>query len=395
MSLCAPQILSRQAAHEGSICLLVHGLPIGGAEVLVDRLARGLRHHYRFVIVCLDQVGELGEKLARDGLKVVRLGRRPGFDWRCVRQLSTLFAIEEIQIVHAHQYTPFAYSLATRFFGRRPPVLFTEHGRFYPDYPSLKRKCFNNALVESRDRIVAVGKSVRQALIDNEGLSPKRVRVIYNGISISRETGASMDRRAVRRSLGACDDDFIVLQVARLDPIKDHKTAIRSIQRAVQVNPRIRLMIVGDGMERAAIERAIDDCSLAKSVLLLGPRNDVPKLLAAADAFLLTSVSEGIPVTVIEAMAMGVPVVATAVGGMPELITDRVSGLLVPASDVIGIADALIQISRDQELRKSLALRAKMEAENNFSEDRMIASYDQIYGEMLAPFALANNLPNR
>jgi glycosyltransferase involved in cell wall biosynthesis len=334
-------------------------------------------------------VGELGEKLARDGLKVVRLGRRPGFDWRCVRQLSTLFAIEEIQIVHAHQYTPFAYSLATRFFGRRPPVLFTEHGRFYPDYPSLKRKWFNNALVGSRDRIVAVGKSVRQALIDNEGLSPKRVRVIYNGISVSQETGASIDRRAVRRSLGAGDDDFIVLQVARLDPIKDHKTAIRAFQRAVQVDPRIRLMIVGDGMERAAIEREIDDCSLEKSVLLLGPRNDVPKLLAAADAFLLTSVSEGIPVTVIEAMAVGVPVVATAVGGMPELITDRVSGLLVPAGDVIGIADALIEISRDEELRNSLALRAKKEAENNFSEDRMIASYDQIYGEMLANCAVA------
>jgi glycosyltransferase involved in cell wall biosynthesis len=372
------------AAQEATVCQLVHGLSMGGAEILVGRLARGLRHRYRFIVACLDQVGELGEGLVQEGIKVAHLGRQPGFDWRCVRKLSRLFATEKIRIVHAHQCTPFAYSLATRFFGRRPPVLFTEHGRFYPDVRSLKRKWFNNVLAASHDRFVAVGESVRQALIKNEGLHPNRIQVVYNGITLSRTSDEPANRDDLRRALGASDDDFIVLQVARLDPIKDHKTAIHAVARAAHGNSRIRLLIVGDGPERMEIEREIKSQALDERVALLGQRNDVHCLLDAADAFLLTSLSEGIPLTIIEAMAAGVPVVATSVGGVPELITDEVNGLLARAGDVDGLAAALLRISRDGLLRKRLASRASLDAEIHFSEDRMIMEYERIYQEMLA-----------
>jgi glycosyltransferase involved in cell wall biosynthesis len=351
---------------------------------LIDRLVRRLQDRYHFLIACLDQVGELGERLSRDGFKVVQLGRRPGFDWRCARQLRRLFAAEGVKVVHAHQYTPFAYSLASRFFGRRPPVLFTEHGRFYPDYTSLKRKCFNKVLAKATDRFVAVGESVSQALIRNEGILPERIQVIHNGISITPATNGSVDRRAVRSELGASDEDFLVLQVARLDPIKDHMTAIRAIACAAERNPRIRLLIVGEGKKRAAIEREINGGPHGDRFLMLGQRTDVHRLLAAADAFLLTSVSEGIPVTIIEAMAAGVPVVATAVGGIPELITDQVSGLLASAGDAEGIADSLVRLAADANLRNQLAARAKLDAQTNFSEERMILDYDQVYQEMLA-----------
>jgi glycosyltransferase involved in cell wall biosynthesis len=331
----------------------------------------------------------LGEKLIREGVEVTHLGRRPGFDWRCVRQLRRVLATEAIQIVHAHQYTPFAYSLAARFFGRRPSVLFTEHGRFHPDHPSLKRRWFNNLLARSPDRFVAVGGSVRQALIDNEGLAPERIQVVYNGINLTPPANGSFERQAVRHELGAADDDFVVLQIARLDPIKDHRTAIRALARVANRNPRIRLVIVGDGAEKAAIEREISSRSLGNRIVMLGQRNDVPRLLTSADAFLLTSVSEGIPITIIEAMSAGVPVVATAVGGMPELITDRVSGLLAQPGDVDAIADALDRLAGDANLRKGLASRAKLDAKNCFSEQRMIRDYDRIYQEMLRSCVVA------
>jgi glycosyltransferase involved in cell wall biosynthesis len=318
------------------------------------------------------------------------VARRPGFDWRCARQLGRLFAAEGIKIVHAHQYTPFAYSLATRLFGRRPPVLFTEHGRFYPDHRSWKRKWFNKTFTESRDRFVAVAESVRQALVRNEGLPPERIQIVHNGISLEPMANWSADRRNVRRELGVSDDTFLVLQVARLDPIKDHKTAIRAVARAAELNPRIYLAIVGDGREKAAIEQEVQSHSLGDRIKMLGQRNDVTRLLAVADAFLLTSVSEGLPVTIIEAMAAGLPVVATGVGGVTELVSDGASGLLAPAGDAEGLARALVKLASDAKLRNELTSRAKREAETDFSEDRMILDYDRIYQEMLATLTAAS-----
>ena len=386
----------RQAGHNGrgraanlsqsrpamTVCQLVHGLPVGGAEVLVTRIIRRLRDRYRVIVACLDEVGQLGEELSAEGIHVVQLDRRPGFDWNCVRQLRRLLIAEHVKLIHAHQYTPFTYALATRLFGRRPPVLLTEHGRFFPDCPSLKRKWLSRLLTDSRDRFVAVGQSVRQALIDIERLPPPRVEVVCNGIDLSPWQTGNSQRTTTRAELGVSEDEFLVLQVARLDPIKEHGTAIRAIALAARRNPRIRLFIVGDGPESANIERLCTQDGHSR-VTMLGMRNDVPRLLAAADAFLLTSLSEGIPVTVLEAMAAGVPVVSTNVGGVPEIVQDGITGLLAPSRDAARLADALVRLAENPTLRAELARSARNRVERQFSEQVMIASYDRIYREML------------
>lgn len=373
-----------------NVCQVVHGLPIGGAEVLVSRIVRELSDRHRFVIACLDQIGELGESLADEGIKVVHLGRQPGFDWRCVRRLRRLCADERIDVIHAHQYTPFAYAVASRVFGQRPPVIFTEHGRFYPDYPNLKRKVFNWLLPDKRDRFIAVGEAVRQALILNEGLPARRVEVVYNGIAPSTFQRSPAERDQVRSQLGLRNNEFAVLQVARLDTIKDHATAVRAIAVARSSYPTLKLFVVGDGPERKAIEQAIKVESMQDGVVMLGSRQDVPSLLAAADAFLLTSLSEGIPVTIIEAMAAGVPVVATAVGGVPELITDGRTGLLRPVKDAAGLGEAIVRLARNQTLRQQMASEARERVRTHFSESMMIDKYDRIIREMVgmeAPIA--------
>lgn len=345
----------------------------------MDRIIRQLGSHYRFVVACLDEIGQLGEQLIQDGVSVTCLARRPGFDWRCVRQLRQLWRNENVSLVHAHQYTPFAYALATRVFGRRPPVLFTEHGRFFPDRPSQKRMWFNRLLTGAQDRFVAVGAGVRDALIQNEGLPGQRITIIHNGIDLPEST----ERASVRAALGVEDNDFVVMQVARLDPIKDHQTAIRAIVAACRQNPKIRLFIVGDGPERQNIHRALTAHQVNGHVQMLGLRNDVPRLLAAADAFILTSVSEGIPVTVIEAMAAGVPVVATKVGGLPELVTHSISGYLTPPGDASQLAEAVLELAADPTKRAQFANRAKSDARTKFSQAKMMGSYASTYEDML------------
>jgi glycosyltransferase involved in cell wall biosynthesis len=368
--------------HNLRICQLLHSLHVGGAEVLATRLAQRLRAYYDFLFICIDELGTLGEEMRREGFPVHVLGRRQGLDWRCSLRLADLLKRERVDLLHAHQYTPFFYGITARLLWHRPPLLFTEHGRWFPDYPRRKRMIANRLLLERRDRVVGVGGSVRQALILNEGISAERVSVIYNGVDLAR-FGETQGREAVRRELGVGLEDLLIFQVARLDPLKDHATAIRAIGRLRHRRADTRLVLVGEGPELEAVREMIRQQALEGHVLLLGRRSDVARLLPAADLVLLTSVSEGIPLTLIEAMAARLPVVSTRVGGVEEIVQHGRTGLLAPAGDDAALADAILLLADDSEGRQQMGCLGRQRAEALFSEESMHASYLRLYGEML------------
>jgi L-malate glycosyltransferase len=366
-----------------TICQVLHSLQVGGAEVLAARLARQLGRSYRFVFACLDELGPLGQQLRDEGVAVHVLNRRAGLDWKCPWRLARLLRRERVDLVHAHQYTPFFYALAARRLYRRPPLLFTEHGRHHPDYPRRKRMLANRLLLEARDRVIGVGQAVRQALVHNEGIPDHRVGVIYNGVNLAPFSNSRPDRSAVRREIGVGADDLVLLQVARLDYLKDHATALRTLAQLRPQRPNARLILVGEGEERNAIEELIQKLDLSANVRLLGLRSDVDRLLAAADVFLLTSISEGIPLTLIEAMAAGVPVVSTNVGGVPEVIEDTQTGLLAPAGDDAALAGNVLRLISSLEWRSEIVRRARQRANQIFSEEQMHQAYRKLYQEML------------
>ncbi len=365
------------------VCQVLHSLRVGGAEVLAMRLARRLNASYRFVFACLDEVGTLGEELRAEGFDVRMLGRSPGVDWRCTRRLAALYRSERVDLVHAHQYTPFFYSVAARLPGRRPPVLFTEHGRWYPDFPRPKRIVANRLLLGRRDRVVGVGESVRQALIRNEGLPARRVGVIYNGVDLAAFSPAAPDRAAIRREMGVGPDDLLILQVARLDALKDHATAIRTLARVVRRRADAKLVLVGEGPEESTIRGLARREGVEDNVRLLGLRTDVARLVPAADLFLLTSVSEGIPVTLIEAMAAGIPVVSTRVGGVGEVVADGSTGLLAPSGDDCALAEHVLRLAGDPALRARMGELGRGRAAEMFSEAKMHAEYRRLYEEII------------
>jgi glycosyltransferase involved in cell wall biosynthesis len=352
---------------------------MGGAEVLAARLARRLAGDYRFVFACLDESGTLGEELREESFPVVELGRKPGIDGGCSCRLARFLASERVDVLHSHQYTPFFYGVTARLLYRRPSILFTEHGRPYPDYPRPKRIIANRLLLERRDRVVAVGQAVREALIHNEGIPDARVEVIYNGIDLSAYARSEGAREAARRALGLGADELVILQVARLDPLKDHATAIRTMERVARTRPDVRLVLVGEGQEEGMIRDMIQQRNLGAFVQLLGLRTDVGRLLPAADMFLLTSVTEGIPVTLIEAMAANLPVVATRVGGTAEVVGQDETGRLVPAGDDAGLADAILGLGADADLRHRMGRLGRQRAWELFSEERMHHGYRRLY----------------
>jgi len=371
-------------ADRPTVCHVLHSLNVGGAEMLASRLAQQFSDRFHVILACLDELGQLGRELRDKGFTVETYQRRPGLDWRCVGWLTSVFRRHAVDLIHAHQYTPFLYSLLARLRHRRAAILFLEHGRHQPDYPRRKRIWMNRLLLRRRDRVLGVGEAVRQALIVNEGIPADRVGVIYNGIPLSRyQTGPEV-RSEVRTELGLAPDAFVLIQVARLDPIKDHATAVRTFARVLKHRPDAHFLIVGDGPERAAIQGLRQSLGLERQVHLLGTRTDVHRLLAAADVFLLTSTSEGIPLTVIEAMAAELPVVATNVGGLAEVVQDGVTGFLAPAGDDEGIESHILHLVADEVKRKRMGRHGQERATGEFTEEQMVRHYAVSYGEMLS-----------
>ena len=301
----ATQQCSRPQTHTESptICHVIHTLDYGGAQILVDMLMRQM-DGYRSVVAVLDDVGEIGAQLADDGFTVEHIQRQSGIDRQCARVLREFADREGASLFHAHQYTPFFQCMLSRGLLGGRPIVFTEHGRHFPDLPSRKRSIVNRLLLRRSDRLIGVGEAVRLALIQNEGLPANRVEVVYNGVDLEALAKPSPGaRKKIRQELELKPDQFVLTQVARLHQLKDHQTALRAIAGAVRAVPHLHLLIVGDGEERAAIEQGVKDLELQKYVTLTGTRTDIADVLAAADCFLLTSISEGIPLTIIEAMA--------------------------------------------------------------------------------------------
>lgn len=364
------------------ICQVLHSLMIGGAEILAADLARKLQKRFQFVFVCLDNLGPLGEQLRDEGFVVEVLERKPGIDWRCGLRLGRFLKAQNVRLIHAHQYTPFFQSLLGRCRTRRVPIVFTEHGRQFPDYRRSKRVLCNRLLIRAYDRVVAVSDSVRSALVEYEGIASRRVEVIRNGVRLEDYIDAGSNealRREVRRELNLAENDFVILQVARLNYLKDHRTAIRAIEQVRRCGVPVRLLMAGDGEERQNIENLIRELQLEPYVELLGTRRDIARLLAASDAFLLSSISEGIPLTIIEAMAASRPVVSTDVGGINEVVVPEKTGLLAESRDHKTLAHHLAQLSTDSELSIRLGHAGQQRAQDEFDQQQMIEAYATLY----------------
>lgn len=367
-----------------TICELVHTLNVGGAEILAREYALRSAANYRFVFACLDECGVIGDQLKELGYPVAVLGRRPGFDLLCIRRLAHFCRNQRVRLIHAHQYGPFLYAELASRFARGVPVLFTEHGRDFPDYRRPKRVLANRVLLRRRDRVVAVGEYVRDALVQNEGLPPQRVEVVYNGIDCKAYGEGGQVRRAEMRAGWGLDDSHLaIVQVARLNRLKDHATSIRAMKLLTAEFPKARLVLVGDGEERATLEALTLEQGLHDRVIFLGMRKDVSEQLGAADLFVLSSISEGIPLTLLEAMAAGLPCVATRVGGIPEVIVDGRTGLLATPSDPRELADKIRVMLSDTLLRQRIGAAGAERVREHFDASQMHQAYAKLFGEML------------
>ena len=323
------------------IGFVLHVMQVAGAEMLVADTIRRLGPRLEPVILCLDGIGQLGATMQREGIPVVDLERRPGFDVGVARRLAAEIEARRLEVIHAHQYTPFFYTALARAHVRRPMhVIFTEHGRHYPDRVSLRRRWVNRLLLARQaDEITAVCRFSAESLAREDGFAQTAIEVIPNGIDTSRYGTA--DRMEHRRQLGLDPHRRYITCVARFHPVKDHTTLIHAFARLAGEREDVDLLLAGDGPLRAELASRVRALRLDNRVMFLGVREDIPELLRASDVFALTSVSEAASLTLLEAMASQLPVVVTSVGGNPEIVRNGEHGFLVPRGDALTIADAI------------------------------------------------------
>jgi glycosyltransferase involved in cell wall biosynthesis len=365
------------------VAFVVHIMQVAGAEVLVAETIHRLGSRLEPVVFCLDAVGQLGERLRSEGIEVLSLDRQPGFDWGLVGRMAAEVRQRRIEVLHAHQYTPFFYAALARLRSSPSPrVIFTEHGRHYPDVVGTKRRLVNRVLFDRlADKVNAVCRFSADSLSQREGFERARIEVIENGIDLARYQ-APVDRAALRARLGLDPARRYVACVARFHPVKDHSTLLHAFQQVATTRSEVDLILVGDGELRPALEELTEKLDLRGRVHFLGVRDDVPEILRAVDLFVLTSVTEAASITLLEAMASGLPVVVTAVGGNPELVRDGVDGLLVPRGDAGAVASAILALLTDAPRAQALGRSGAARAADTFKLERTIGRYYDLYAEL-------------
>ncbi len=362
-----------------SVLQLVLSLAPGGTERLVVDLVHRLGHRYRAAVCCLDEEGAWGHELAAHGVPVVALHRAPGFHPMLGVRVARVAAAHGATVVHCHHYSPFVYGRLARAWNPRLRLVFTEHGRLSDAPISARRRLANTILGRYRGPMFAVSANLRAHLVA-EGFS-QRLGVIHNGIDVGALPTVT-DRRQARASLGVPDGALVVGTAARLDPVKDLPVLIDAVGRVRRAGVPIALAIIGEGPERGTVEAAIRAHGVEDAVHLLGYRPDVRALLAGLDVYVNSSISEGISLTILEGMAAALPVVATKVGGTPEVVLDGETGVLVPARSAEALADAILGLARDPAARARLGQAGRARVSTAFTIERMVDDYAREYARL-------------
>lgn len=347
----------------------------GGAEFMVLHTAEELRRrgHEVCPIGPDDGSGWLAEQFRDAGFEPEVFSNTSMLDWKCVRGLGEVFKRRGIDTVHSHEFGMAVYGAAASMAYRRPHVI-TMHGGRYYDTRSRRRLALRWALRRSR-AAVAVSRATRGDLEQTLRLPPGSLHVVYNGI-VHRPG----ERAGVRAELGLDDQSVLLASVGNLYPVKGYDVLLQALHGVRETTPIAwHLAIAGRGDEETKLRATATELGLDDRVHLLGFRQDVPDILAAADIFLMPSRSEGLPVALLESMFAAKPSIASRVGGIPEVITDGAEGVLVPPGDPVQLAAAIGRLLTDPDSRERLGRAARATAVSRFSLESMVDAYECLY----------------
>ncbi len=372
---------------------VVHHFDVGGLENgMVNLINRIPEARYRHAVVCMQGYSDYSRRIRHPDVRFFALEKKPGKDFAVHRRLARALRELRPDIVHTRnlsalegQFVAAWCGVPARVHGEHGRDVFDLHGRKFK-YNLLRRLA--RPLVH---RYIALSRDLQEWLVDTVGVKPARIAQIYNGVDIER----FQPRTGLRGQFGppgfAGEDSIVIGSVGRMAAVKDFPTLVRAFLDVIGTRPelraRLRLAIIGEGQSRAACQALAHEAGAGAIVWLPGERADVPELMRGFDLFVLPSLGEGISNTILEAMASGLPVIATRVGGNPELVQAGATGRLIAPGNPAELAQALLDYVDDPArlAREGAAARARVEA--RFSMDAMVRGYLGVYDEVLAQHA--------
>ncbi len=348
------------------------GLDIGGQERLLVEMARH-RDVARFdwTVVVLGGRGVLADALEASGVRVVALAEPAGFRVGLWRRLARMFRAEQFDVVHTHDDRPLIYAMPAAWWAGVPRRIHTQHHGRLPGI-SWRQGLLIRRAARCAEHFVCVSADSARYMIE-QGIGKERVRTIHNGIDLTRF------------SFKGPSDAGPIVTVARLSPEKDVANLLRAAARVLAEQRSARFEIAGAGPCRSELLELSAELNLAEHVIFHGEVRDIPALLTRARLFVLPSQTEGISLTLLEAMARGLPSVATEVGGTPEVVEPGVSGMLVPARDPDALAQAILAIFADRERGRQMGRAGRTRVENCFDIRTMTKQYEALYAPLPSP----------
>lgn len=368
------------------VIYMAHAFMVGGAEEMVLNLVKHLPRRFEPVILCLHSAGPIGEEIRKTGVEFHVLGVTPGVrrPWHVIdveRALTSLRA----DIVHTFLLTASLYGRFAAMMARVPIIIGTEVNIYENKNP--RHIAMERWLMAKTDRVVVSAESVRDFYIDQVGADPGKIDVIYNAVDWA-QLATTADRASVRAEFGVPETAPLASIIARLTEQKAHAHLFEAMAKTSGL-AQLHLLVVGDGHLRSALEMLSSSLGLSDRIRFLGARRDLGNILSASDMFVMPSLWEGLPLSMVLAMGGGLPVVATRVAGIPEVVADGETGLLVPPADPVQLGQALLRLVQDAALGKRMGAAARARVLPRFGVDGYVASVTNLYDQLLTEKHLA------
>jgi L-malate glycosyltransferase len=365
------------------VLFLVDTLERGGTETHMVQLAVRLKAKgHRIIVGCLHPGGALAENLCKAGVPVVefpKLGSLLSFRGAYqILRLTRYIRRERFDVIHAHDLWANLMGITSAYMAGTEVIISSQRDLGHLWWYTPFRNRVLRAIHLLANRVIANSAAVRDMLVKDFRIPPDHVQIVRNGVDIERFESVGADRRRVSSRLD--DKERLVIVVANMhSELKGHYELIEAARRICREVPKARFVLVGDGEERTKIEQHVRDAGLLAHFLFLGSRKDIPELLACAEVSILPSRAEGLPNAILEAMAAGVPVVATRVGGIPEIVEDGECGLLVPSQDPQALAESTLRLLQDSGLAARIARNALERIRARFSFDHVVCEFEEVY----------------
>lgn len=357
---------------------------VGGVQQqLLSLLKAYNREVFNPIFCCLGPKEEVGKEIENLGIDFIALNRKRyhRFSLKIIINLYRLMKKKHIHVVRTHKYRASLYGRIAAWLAGVPVIITSVHGNYRKDL-RLERRIANKIMSKITDKIVAVSESIKKDIVKHDKINPSKIVVIHNGVDILRFNPENIFLN-VRGELSINDNDVVVGFVGRLVPAKGLQYLIEAISIIQLKVENIKLLIVGEGSLIYSLKNKARELGIKESVIFTGKRRDIPEVLSCIDIFVMPSVAEGLPNSLLEAMAMGKPIVATTVGGIPEIIENEINGLIISPEDPESLASAIKFFIGNKGLAEKLGQAAKEFVLRKYSIKAIAVQWECLYKSLL------------